>query len=140
MPPFFAEPFNKWIILREELTAGTEVPPYPFVIGGEPFLPAARPLLARRQQAEVRLMTYHLSEGTVAIESRVVKADGQELSPPKVEVVERGPQTPAGLGGLKTTFDVGLLEAGDYRFEVTVTDAAGRKASSSAPFVVGGRR
>ncbi len=134
-PPFFVEAPGKWMMAREELAAGEGRPAFPFMVGEQPFLPAARPVLARGASVVVNLMTYNLGE-SARIKSRVRTALGAELGEPALSVGDGVPGA-AGLVAFPASFDVGRLDAGEYTLEVTATDpASGRQASSSGPFVV----
>ncbi len=138
LPPLFVETPGKWIIAREELAAGEERPVFPFMVGQQPFLPAARPELRQRETVAVNLMAYHLGERP-EVRSRIRTALGAELSEPAVAVTGAVPGA-AGLTALQASFEIGLLDVGSYTLEVTASDTAtGRQASSSGPFLVTAR-
>ncbi len=135
LPPMFVEAPGKWMMAREELAAGEQRPAFPFMVGQQPFLPAARPAFKQGVNVAVNLMVYNLGESP-AVESRIRTALGAELTDPAVAVAAAVPGA-AGLVALRASFDTGLLDAGDYTLEVTAVDpATGRRASSSGPFVV----
>ncbi len=135
LPPLFVEASGKWMMAREELAEGEERPAFPFMVGQQPFLPAARPVFKRGAGVAVNLMAYHLGEDPV-LTSRIRTALGAELSEPAPTAGGAVPGA-AGVVALPASFDTSLLDAGDYTLEVTVTDpASGRRASSSGPFVV----
>ena len=133
LPAFFSEPFDRWLITRQ---AGLESRPYPFLLGGQPFLPAALPELAPGTTSAAILLGYGLGAGELEIRGRVL-AHRQPARAAAVRLVERAPGTGGGADGLTVAVDPGELPAGDYRLEITVTDpATGQTAGSVAPFVV----
>ena len=138
LPPFFVEAPGEWMMAREELGAGEQRPPFPFMVGREPFLPAARPALTPGEHAVVNLIGYNLGEAP-RVESRIRTSLGAELTRPGL-VVDRAAPDAAGRLALRTTLDTGLLDAGDYTLVVTATDpATGHRAESSGPFAVADR-
>ncbi len=135
LPPLFVEAPGKWMMAREELAAGEERPAFPFMVGRQPFLPAARPVVRRGASVAVNLMAYHLGERP-EVEIRIRTALGAELSEPALAVTGSVAGA-AGQVAFEASFDTGLLDAGEYTLEITAEDpASGRRASSSGPFVV----
>ena len=133
LPALVAEPFDRWMVTREE---GIEARPYPFIIAGQPFLPAVRPELAPGTTVETAVLGYGLGTGELTVDGRAIAADGSELELDGIRIAERA-AGPAGAEGLRVVLDPGMLEAGEYRLQITVTDAAtGRSATSTTPFVV----
>ncbi len=133
LPAFFGEPFDRWLITRQ---AGLEARPYPFLLGGQPFLPAAQPTLAPGTESAAILLGYGLDVGKIEIAGRIL-AHRQPARSATVRVVERLPATGGGADGMRVSVDPGELPAGEYGLEITVTDpATGQAASSVAPFVV----
>jgi hypothetical protein len=133
LPPLVAEPFDRWMITRQP---GLEARPYPFMLAGQPFLPAARPALVPGRLAPTILLGYGLADDTL-ITGRVL-ADQQPPRNATIRVGERTPATTAGgAQGISIEVDPGQLAAGEYRLEITVVDPdSGESASSRAPFVV----
>ncbi|MCP3957677.1 MAG: VWA domain-containing protein [bacterium] len=139
LPPFFVEAPGKWMMAREELAEGEELPAFPFMADGQPFLPAARPALRRGESVDVHLMAYHLGERP-EVTGLVRNELGAELKEPAVAFTEAAPG-PADMATASASFDTGLLDDGVYTLEVTVRDpATGKQASSSGPFVVANSR
>ncbi len=133
LPAFFAEPFDRWMITRQK---GLEARPYPFMLGGQPFLPSALPALVPGSESAAILLGYGLAAGELEIEGRVL-AHRQPSRVAAVSIGERAPGTGGGADGITVGVDPGQLTAGDYRLEITVTDpASGLAASSVTPFVV----
>ncbi len=133
LPAFFAEPFDRWMITRQE---GVEARPYPFMLGGQPFLPAALPVLVPSSESAAILLGYGLAAGELGIAGRVL-ADRQPSRVAAVSIGERAPGPEGGADGITVRVDPGELPVGEYRLEITVTDpATGLAASSIAPFQV----
>ncbi|HEV8580200.1 MAG TPA: VWA domain-containing protein [Thermoanaerobaculia bacterium] len=139
LPPFFMEDRQKWLLVREQEGSGglQQSVVYPFTVGGEPYVPAARPVLRREQPARLCLVAYNLGKGDLAVQGRVVAANGQASLAGKLSKVERTATGIQGLDKLVATFDPSGLNAGDYILQVAVTDpATGHKEASSLPFHV----
>jgi VWFA-related protein len=139
LPPLVADGSNRWLILREG--GGREKlrqVPFPFMNGEQPFLPAARPVVAAGGEASLVLMASGLGAGDLAVRGQVFGADG--AARPGGEVALRGRAGAAqGLDHLLATFKPGSLPAGDYTLVVTLTDPATRRElTSSIPFAVAG--
>lgn len=133
LPALVAEPFDRWMIARQE---GLESRPYPFMLAGRPFLPAARPVFEPGREAEAILLGYGLPAGDLRIEARVL-ARRQAATPATIRVAERAPGAQGGPEGLQIRVDPGPLEPGDYRLEIEIGDpATGQSARSVAPFMV----
>src|SRR6185295_4572239 len=123
LPPFFMEDRQKWLLVREQEGGGPQQSVvYPFTVGGEPYVPAARPVLRRETTARLCLVAYNLGKGDLAVQGKVMAADGKSSAAGRLSKVER---TPAGL------------LAGDYVLQVAVTDpATGHKETNSLPFQI----
>ncbi len=137
LPPFFMEDRQKWLLVREQEGGGglQQSVVYPFTVGGEPYVPAARPVLAREKPARLCLVAYNLGKGDLAVQGRVTAADGKAFLAGRLSKVERTATGIQGLDKLVATFDPAGLNAGDYVLQVAVTDpATGRKEASSLPF------
>jgi VWFA-related protein len=138
LPPFFMEDRQKWLMIREQEDAGAQGSVvYPFTVDGEPYVPAARPVLRRETPARLCLVAYNLGAGDLAVQGQVLAADGKASSAGRLSRVERKVTGIQGLDKLVATFDPAGLNAGDYVLQVAVTDkATGRKETNSLPFQV----
>ena len=134
LPPFFMEDHQKWLLVREQ-TGGDSVI-YPFTVSGEPYVPAARPVLSGERPARLCLVAYNLGKGDLAVKGEVLAADGKASPQGKLSRVERTATGIQGLDKLVATFDPAGLSAGDYVLKVAVTDPAGHKQTNSLPFHV----
>ncbi len=135
--PFFVESPGRWMMAREDLAPGEQQPAFPFMMRGQPFLPAARPVLTKGELVDVNLMAYNLGGADLELSSRITASGGHELTEPALQLVgNTTPDTP-GVAKLAATFEAGKLAPGDYTLTVRVRDpASGKEASSSAPFAV----
>jgi VWFA-related protein len=138
LPPFFMEDRQKWLLVREQEGGGAQqTVVYPFTVEGEPYVPAARPVLQREKPARLCLVAYNLGKGDLAVQGRVLAADGKAFAAGRLSKVERTATGIQGLDKLVATFDPSGLNAGDYVLQVAVTDpATGHKEASSLPFHV----
>jgi VWFA-related protein len=137
LPPFFMEDHQKWLLVREQTGGemkGSVV--YPFTVSGEPYVPAARPMLDGKP-ARLCLVAYNLGKGDPVVQGEVLAADGKSAPQGKLSRVERTATGIQGLDKLVATFDPAGLSAGDYVLKVAVTDpATGHKQTNSLPFHV----
>jgi VWFA-related protein len=138
LPPLFFEPPGRWLLVRErgaDEQQGSVV--YPFTVNGEPYVPAARPRLSRREAARLCLVGYNLGAGDLQVVGEVVAADGRTLPGGRLAVVERTATGQPGVDKLLATFQPTDLAAGEYVLKVGIVDpATGRRESNSVPFVV----
>lgn len=139
LPPFFIEESQRWIMVRER-TGEDEPRPtvvYPFTVSGEPYVPAAKPVLKRHERARLCVVAYNLGKGDVALSGKVFSADGTDSPAGRLAMIERTATGIEGLDKLIATFDPTGLNAGDYVLQVAVVDPkTGHKDTSSLPFHV----
>ncbi len=140
LPPFFMEEHQKWLLVREQTGGeGKGSIVYPFTVSGEPYVPAARPMLNGGKPARLCLVAYNLGKGELAVKGEVLAADGKASLQDhgKLSAVERTATGIQGLDKLVATFDPAGLSAGDYVLRVAVTDpTTGHKQMNSLPFHV----
>jgi len=138
LPPFFMEERQKWFMVREQAVAdGKGSVVYPFTVSGEPFVPAARPVLTGEKTSRLCLVAYNLGKGDLAVQGEVLAADGKASPLGKLSGVERTATGIQGLDKLVATFDPKGLSAGDYVLRVAVTDpTTGNRQMNSLPFQV----
>jgi hypothetical protein len=135
LPPLFPEPANKWLIGREQQEQQRDVP-YPFMLKGQAFIPAARPAVKRGGQAQLCLMGYHLA-ADATVEGELYGPDGAAASGWSLAVLER--TAAAGADQLIATLQLEGVAAGEYTLVVTVGDGPGGTAqTASIPLVIEG--
>jgi VWFA-related protein len=137
LPPLFLEARRSWVLVREHAKSDAASVVYPFLLKGEPYVPAAYPALSREDKARLCLVGYNLGKGDLAVEGSVVAADGKPLAGGSLALVERTATGVSGLDQLEATFQPTGLGAGDYVLRVALTDrATGHKEINSLPFQV----
>lgn len=138
LPPLFMEDRQGWVMVREkegETTQASVV--YPFTVKGQPYVPAARPILERARSASLCLVAYNLGQGDLDLEGKVLAADGKALPAGRLSLVERTTTGINGLDKLLATFDPSGLQAGSYVLQVAVKNpATGRQEVNSLPFTI----
>jgi hypothetical protein len=140
LPPLFPDPpppGNKWLLVREpEARQKLRQVPYPFMLGEQPFIPAARPVVPAGGEARLSLVGWGIGGGQLAAEAQVFGADGARREGGEIRIQPAAAGV-AGSSQMLATFRPGTLPAGPYTLVVTVSDpASGRKQSSSIPVVV----
>ncbi|HEX3532337.1 MAG TPA: VWA domain-containing protein [Thermoanaerobaculia bacterium] len=143
LPPFFIDKGAHWLMLRENEqtgrggSAGSTSVFYPFTVAGEPYVPAAKPVLRGDEKARVCLVAYNLGKGDLSVQGQVVSPDGKSAPASGLAMVERTATGISGLDKVLATFEPGALGAGDYVLQIAVTDPrTGRKEMNSLPFKV----
>ncbi|HEX7180321.1 MAG TPA: VWA domain-containing protein [Thermoanaerobaculia bacterium] len=134
LPPFFPEPPNRWLLVRESNEMPKNVS-YPFMLQEQPYIPAARPVLQAQQEVRMSLVGYHLRPGDFKADSLVLTADGKEIGPGEVRVLDRRGGA-EGSDRLVATFRPPALQPGEYLLLLTLTDSTGAVETSTTPFVI----
>jgi VWFA-related protein len=138
LPAFFPEPAGKWLIVREAVKEGDPQVPYPFMAGEQPFIPASLPVLGAGEEAAVALVGYHLKDGDLQAEAKILTADGQEAGEAELRVVKRFGRGADGADRVNAALKTPGLRPGDYLLMVTLTDPSGGAETSVTPFTVRG--
>jgi VWFA-related protein len=140
LAPLFPEARGRWLLVREaRLEDRTEPSRFPFLVGIDPYLPAAAPSLPVDGGQLLYVPTYNLTEGPTALWASVSTFDGRPVHDVELPLIRRGPGGPDGAELLVTRLSAANLERGRYNLIVTVVDAAGEKIRSRAiPFDVVG--
>jgi VWFA-related protein len=136
LPPFFPEPPNRWVLVREGQEPGEKQVPYPFMQRDQPYIPAARPVLGN-QDVAVSLVGYNLGAGDPKVEAKVMAADGKEVGAGVLKLGARESGGAAGPDRFAATFRPPNLPPGEYVLQVTLTDAGGTAKTSYVAFAVG---
>ena len=136
-PPLFPEQPGKWVLLREEESEQRQDVAFPFLRGGEPFIPAARPEVTAGGETPISLVGSDLGAGPVTVRTQVFRSDGEQVTDGGEIVLDPGAQASSGLSQLSGVFVAGKkLAAGEYTLSVVVTDQSNREHSSSTPIRV----
>lgn len=122
LPPFFLEAPGSWFLVREQVAVADQSVPYPFTVNGEPYVPAAVPILGPADQADLCLVAYNFGEGRLVVDSRVLDAQGAPVSGGEFVVKERTITGVRGLDKLVASFTPKGLAGGDYTLEVSISD------------------
>jgi hypothetical protein len=138
LPAFFPEPAGKWLIVREAAKEGDRQVPYPFMAGEQPFIPASMPVVGPGEETAVSLVGYHLKDGDLQAEAKVLTAEGQEAGPAELRVVKRFGRGADGADRVTAALKTSGLRPGEYLLMVTLVDAGGGSETSVTPFAVRG--
>jgi VWFA-related protein len=136
LPAFFPEPTGKWLIVREAAREGDRQVPYPFMIGEEPYIPASLPEVGPGEEARVSLVGYHLRDGELRAEAKVLTAEGLDAGAGEVRLVQRHGRGADGADRVTAAFKAPRLKPGEYLLMITLTDPSGGAETSVTPFVV----
>jgi len=133
LPAFFPEPAGKWLTVREAQPGEAS---YPFLIGEQPYIPAALPALGPGEEARLSLVGYHLRDGDLRAEAKVLTADGRETGAGEIRLLERQARGADGADRVTAAFKAPRLAPGEYLLRITLTGPDGGAESSVAPFLV----
>lgn len=138
LPPFFFDPANRWTLVREPRNDNYQASViYPFTINGQPFVPAARPIVAGSQDSRLCLVAYNLAQGRLELEGRVLNDDGEPVQGGDISLVERTVTGIEGLDKLLVSFEPGGLRDGDYKLQVALRGTTADKTlTSTIPITV----
>jgi hypothetical protein len=136
LPALFPEPAGKWLIVREAVKEGDPQVPYPFMAGEQPYIPASKPVLGPGEEAAVSLVGYHLKDGQLQAEAKVLTAEGLEAGDGEVRVVQRFGRGADGADRVTAAFKAPRLKPGEYLLMITLIDPSGGAETSVTPFVV----
>ncbi|HVF60586.1 MAG TPA: VWA domain-containing protein [Thermoanaerobaculia bacterium] len=153
LQPFFVQPERGGLTVREVAGGVVGSDAYPFVAGGQVFVPSAMPVVKAGEQVRVFLAGYNLSTQNVEVEGRVLGSDGREVRGMRFKPLGRDVSA-AGLDHLVATLQVGRVQPGEYTLEVSMLepdpqglaislgrnlDRQRRAVTSKAAFKVGGK-
>lgn len=137
LPPFFIEPPDRWVLVREQQAGQGDMVVYPFTVNGSPYIPAARPVIEPGEENDFVLVAYNLGEGEVELNGTVVAADGEEIQAGRLSLVERTVTGIRGLDRIFARFRVGELANGTYTLKVALEQpGSGFARVNSIPFSI----
>ncbi|MEZ5332996.1 MAG: VWA domain-containing protein [Thermoanaerobaculia bacterium] len=135
LPPFVPEPQGKWLLGREPMPDGKDYP-YPFMLGSDAIIPAAKPRFAPNSQERIALAGYGLGGGDLGVRAELRGGDGQAADGVELQLDARSED--GGFERLTGTLVVGAVPAGEYDLVVSVRDeGTGEVRSSRVPVTVG---
>jgi VWFA-related protein len=132
LPPLLPDPYGKWLLARQEAPADGVAPPFPFMLGEQPYLPAARAALQSGTAMPLYIVVHNLDlEGLSAV-GILTAADGSTRE------IDLGALEPAATGvssyaALAATLDTADVAPGDYELSVVVRQAGEALTSGSIP-------
>lgn len=132
--PLFPEEPGKWLVVQQ--TAGSEARsqrPYPFLLDGNAYLPAARPVIAADGAARFVLLGYNLGGDAVPLETRFTTAGGAAVEGPRISFLARGEGGSPDSTQLVLQLEPNGLAPGEYRL---LTSLEGQARTASIPFIV----
>ncbi len=138
LPPFFPEQQGQWFLVREQTGGDSRSVVYPFTVGGEVYVPAAHPTVARHGEARLYVTAYNLDGNAIELTAAVFDAEGEPAAGGLVTLEQRTVTGIAGVDKLVASFRPTGLPAGQYTLEVAVKDKTGRSlaVAASAPLTV----
>jgi len=135
LTPHVPEPRGKWLLAREPDDAAADLP-FPFMLGAEPYLPAARYELRPGGTARLVVMGYNLERGPVELRATVHDSAGAAVATVGLELLERQPTAIRGAERLLTRFAPGDLAPGEYTLAVDLGDGSSAAPSGPMRFAV----
>ncbi len=138
LPPFVPEPVGKWLLGRQQ-GVDMERFPYPFLLEGQPIIPAAYPVVASNSETRIVLAGYNLGGETLAAKAELRGTAGEPVGAVEFALEQRQAGGAPGFERLVGALRLGAVPPGSYELVVTVRDeASGAVASSRLPVGVGG--
>jgi VWFA-related protein len=135
LPPLFPDAIGSWLLARQQPPIEGEPPPFPFVVGDEPYLPAVRPSVQRGDPSRLFLVGSNLG-GVTGAEGRLLDASGAVVGTVAFTSAERKATPIPGYQALVTTLDPSGLDGGEYTLEVTLNRGGDPPTTASIPLSV----
>lgn len=135
LTPHLPEPRGKWLLVRDERKA-EQRPPFPFMLGREPYLPAAHAQLAPAEGVDLVVLGYNLGREVPALHGRVLDRNGNEVARMELDLRGRSPGGERSGERLLTRFRPEGLAAGEYRLNVSLDDGTERRRAAEMPFAI----
>ena len=138
LPPMFPEQPGKWVLGREEADDQRAGVDYPFMIGENPFIPAARAEIPKGGEAQIGLLGYAIGTGSMSADAQIFDLAGNQIEGGEIEIGEATPGT-GGMSAIPGVFRAKKLDPGDYILVVSLKDLASNQelTSSTSIRVVG---
>lgn len=137
LAPFFFDAPERWVLAKEAAAEGQSSVIYPFVVGGDPYIPQAAPRVRSGDTARFCLVGYNLPAGA-SVSGRLLRTDGGAAAAHDV-TLERSPSGIAGLERWVGEVETAKLAPGTYRVEIVLDGPTGedRWTSTSSLHVHG---
>ncbi len=129
LPPFFPDPYGKWLLVPPRPGGDGEAPPFPFMTGEAPFLPDARPSLASGDELELVLIGRDLGDEPLEAVGSLLDASGETVRRIRFPGLESMPTGLPGYRAFVTRFPPGELEPGRYELSLSVSETSTAVAS-----------
>lgn len=139
LPPLFHEAPGKWVMVKAPPRPNAPAPgPYPFVSGGDSFIPSVSPVVAEGGQTPLTLIAWRLPDGAELEPAAEVRdVHGKPAGKATLSVTSRETSEVAGRQGLLCSFRPEGLGPGSYSLIVTLRDRrSGAEAQSAGTFDV----
>ena len=125
------------MVREARLEAQTEPSRFPFLLGIDPYLPAAAPTVMTQGTHLLYVPTYNLPDGPTRIRASITTYDGRPVRDYDLPLIDRSPGGPDGAEMLVTRLAAGDLDLGRYHLVLTVVDRSGEEIRTRAiPFDV----
>ena len=111
-------------------------PPFPFMLGTEPYLPAAHAELIPTEGVELVVLGYNLGQELPTLRGRVLDRNGNQVASMDLDLLGRSPTAMRRAERLLTRFRPEGLPAGEYRLNVSIDDLRGRRRAAEMPFEI----
>jgi len=132
-PPLVPEGRGIWLLVREaQLEKQSEPSRFPFLLGVEPYLPAAVPSLGGSSTHPVYLPAYNLPPQAIELRAEIAAEDGSPIREMPLPLSGRSAGGPDGAEVLVTRLSTEGLAAGRYRLVLSV-DGPGGEPRRSRP-------
>lgn len=131
LPPLFPEPSQKWLHARAK--SERQDFPYPYMMGDQRFVPAARPVVPATGTTTICLTGVHLPDEDLEIDSQVLNVDGRAVEGAALKVQRDYPGSE--IRSVVAQLETSDLKPGIYSL-VTTARGASTQQSSAIRFVV----
>ncbi len=122
---FAQGPEEDWLLVRGAEPDAGEEERYPFVYGGERYLPAIRGLVRPGVETRLLLVGHGLTEGRITVEARLLDAAGRPLDEPTLDFLDRRQGIEGQPDQVMLAFEPEEIAAGDYHLEIGIGDPEG---------------
>ena len=137
LTPMVPEPPQTWLLGRQSGVDPSRYP-YPFMVGGEPIIPGARPTVQSNSTVRLGLAGYRLGDGEIAARAELATPAGDAVEGVELRLDGRAPEGD-GFERLTGALSIGAVPAGSYRLRVMVRDqGSGTVHETSLPITVAG--